>query len=319
MVSPYLRRKRQSKELASISQKLDELKPKPDSILVTLSHVAQVAMVGIVIWGYFFTVMPVMQKEKLAEEVAKLEIEQGSLDIKLAVAESSLFKKEAEMAQIVSQQKDLLAQISQLNLKRDELESGIQTARNEYSELKSALKQSGEKLDDALATLLATYKATLLGSPSEEASLTGYGIARQQLFQWIENIEPSSEHFQIQQEVHKGPLTVKMLEFSRYTPLANAYLQLDKLENEAMSASGISKYVKERLFLEFKEGLVLRESSLSTPQPDFASWYNYFLESTDLAQPFINRCVDSLWSKRIEDEGWSPRVVHRLKQDDPLR
>ncbi|MEK8079420.1 hypothetical protein [Pseudomonas sp. XK-1] len=54
-----------------------------ESLLVKAAHTSQVALVVLAIFGYFYTVVPVYQKERLAEEVAKSQatLESQKLDL----------------------------------------------------------------------------------------------------------------------------------------------------------------------------------------------------------------------------------------------
>lgn len=43
-----------------------------------IANLSQVLMLIVVVWGYLYTVLPVFQKEKLTEDLARLEIEKSS-------------------------------------------------------------------------------------------------------------------------------------------------------------------------------------------------------------------------------------------------
>ena len=50
-----------------------------DKYLTRLSHIAQIILVAVAVFGYFYTVVPVYQKELLSENIAQKEIELNTL------------------------------------------------------------------------------------------------------------------------------------------------------------------------------------------------------------------------------------------------
>ena len=59
-----------------------------DLYLTRASHGAQIVLVVVAVFGYFYTVLPIYQKELLSEEIAKRTIELEGVQEQLKSAES---------------------------------------------------------------------------------------------------------------------------------------------------------------------------------------------------------------------------------------
>ncbi len=92
----------------------------------TVSHVAQIGLAIVAIFGYFYTVLPVYQKERLAEQVAEYEGIIKKQAPKIAESEKRLAQLEQDRKRL---SQDLNSIERQLSLARDEknkVESQIQ-------------------------------------------------------------------------------------------------------------------------------------------------------------------------------------------------
>lgn len=78
---------------------------KIDTFLSRISHVSQFVLVAFAIFGYFYTVRPVYQKEVLSEDIAKKEVELNEIknELKLTSENVSFTKKrESELNELIS-------------------------------------------------------------------------------------------------------------------------------------------------------------------------------------------------------------------------
>ncbi|HHX8281299.1 TPA: hypothetical protein ACVOZE_004580 [Vibrio diabolicus] len=69
----YKRNKSSERKQLSEFPKTNTLK----SVTTIAANIAQVATLAAVIWGYYNTVLPVFQKEAIAEELAKIQSEKN--------------------------------------------------------------------------------------------------------------------------------------------------------------------------------------------------------------------------------------------------
>lgn len=105
-----------------------------DIYLNRISHLSQVFLVAFAIFGYFYTVRPIYQKELLSEDIAKKEFELNGLKKELKRSSDTL------QGNILAQS-ELLKDIDNLNLQQDELERKLKSTNAELSESIRALKQ----------------------------------------------------------------------------------------------------------------------------------------------------------------------------------
>lgn len=78
---------------------------KIDTFLSRISHVSQFILVAFAIFGYFYTVRPVYQKEVLSEDIAKKEVELNKIknELKLTSENVSFTKKrESELNELIA-------------------------------------------------------------------------------------------------------------------------------------------------------------------------------------------------------------------------
>ncbi|TYR72451.1 hypothetical protein FYK33_26885, partial [Klebsiella pneumoniae] len=63
---------------------------KIDVFLSRVSHVSQFVLVAFAIFGYFYTVRPIYQKEVLSEDIAKKEVELSKLKTAMLSSQKSI-------------------------------------------------------------------------------------------------------------------------------------------------------------------------------------------------------------------------------------
>lgn len=108
---PFLRR------LRAKSQKtlLHQHKPQPvGRYLEYASHASQIVLVALAIFGYFYTVRPVYQKERLEEQVAQLEILRDAQLANLKDARKRLDEISGEREALFTERQDLSEEISKM-------------------------------------------------------------------------------------------------------------------------------------------------------------------------------------------------------------
>lgn len=107
---------------------------KIDIFLSRVSHISQFVLVAFAIFGYFYTVRPIYQKELLSEDIAKKEIELSSLRQKLHESEIHLDKNRDEQAKLETN-------ISNMNERYVEAKSQLISITNKLSQAEKNLNK----------------------------------------------------------------------------------------------------------------------------------------------------------------------------------
>ncbi|EAT8440795.1 hypothetical protein E8Q25_09315 [Salmonella enterica] len=107
---------------------------KIDIFLSRVSHVSQFVLVAFAIFGYFYTVRPIYQKELLSEDIAKKEVELKSLKTEMAYS-----KKSIEHNEVV--QKELESNIARLDLQHKKSEEKLNSINSELKQTLNELNQ----------------------------------------------------------------------------------------------------------------------------------------------------------------------------------
>lgn len=106
---------------------------KIDTYLSRISHVSQFVLVAFAIFGYFYTVRPIYQKEQLSEDIAKKEVELGLL-------RKDLDKSTLLLSQHSGKEENLKVSISKL-------ETEFESSKAELLLVRSEVKRSREELN----------------------------------------------------------------------------------------------------------------------------------------------------------------------------
>jgi len=128
-----------------------------DKLLSRASHVAQIVLVAVAVFGYFYTVVPVYQKELLSEEISQKEIEL----IKL--------KEEAQnFPQVIKELEDktqgLEKSLTDLEQAKAEAENSLAVILDEKAAIQSSLKKIRQQLQSARNGADEAYKEIYLES-----------------------------------------------------------------------------------------------------------------------------------------------------------
>ncbi len=118
----------------SIYQRLGKFITSPDleKVIKILANVSQILMLIVVAWGYFYTVVPVFQKEKISEELAKLEIEKSKWQEQVEKYKQEISNSKQE--------------IEELNKIKNELSSNLSNLRTESDSMSKKLNYAEEQL-----------------------------------------------------------------------------------------------------------------------------------------------------------------------------
>ncbi|EEC7124806.1 hypothetical protein T001_001757 [Salmonella enterica subsp. diarizonae] len=107
---------------------------KIDVFLSRVSHVSQFVLVAFAIFGYFYTVRPIYQKEVLSEDIAKKEVELNKLKTAMLSSQKSIEQNKAL-------RKDLEGSIAKLDLQYKESEEKLNSINHELKKTLNELNQ----------------------------------------------------------------------------------------------------------------------------------------------------------------------------------
>lgn len=98
----------------------------PGLTIETVSHIAQIALAIVAIFGYFYTVLPVYQKERLAEQVAEYEGIIKKQAPKIADSERRLAELGQERGRLTQELNTVERQLSIARDQKNKIESQLQ-------------------------------------------------------------------------------------------------------------------------------------------------------------------------------------------------
>lgn len=295
-------------ELLPITEKLDMLiRPKPliERVGTILSSWSQVVMLAVVVYGYVYTVIPVFQKEKISEELAKLEIEKASWNEKLDDINAELKEKEKSLVSIELLRENLNNELKSLSIDRNEIFQALSQKKQEYIKAKAELTNANKTIDIAINDLLEHQKRTLLGKgeiPSNLFSSLNYSLNNWDKF----SIEKSSQ-------------ISKILEQSYPNPYQDAENVLNKLSDIKKSSSGIDMLAKSKLYNDYKKGLEQNSHLLMCPQPNFQEWESNFIKLHKSHDHFTSLCAQKNIKLQANEEGWSEEQIKKWKENNSFQ
>lgn len=287
-----------SKQISELSEK----KTRYERLGAILANWSQVGMLLVVLYGYVYTVLPVIQKEQIAEQLAELELEKKAWDKQLNEANDEIKNKNKELQQILVSKNQLLADISKLNQEKIETKSDLSKIKDEYTKINIELKKSKESIDTATNDLLEQNKQSLLGKtnlPENYISLFNNSIDAYEIFQYEQ----------------KDNIKEKLKKIYE-SPLIYANKSLATLYESYKSAKGVDKIAKYKLYNQYKNGIDKHQMILTCPEPNFEAWEASFVEAKSITDSLITPCIDNHFNERIHNEKWTPDMVSQLKKSE---
>lgn len=124
-----------------------------DKSLSRLSHISQILLVGFAIFGYFYTVRPIYQKEVLSENIAQKEVQLN----KLNQEKDTVYSK---IAAYEKKEGELLSNIESLQTQKNEIIEELKVKEYELSKIKKEFNKA--KGDLELANLKFNEKSKSL-------------------------------------------------------------------------------------------------------------------------------------------------------------
>lgn len=106
-------------------------------LLETIGHISQISLAVVAIFGYFYTVLPVYQKERLAEQVAEYEGIIKKQTPKIAETERRLAELQSEREKLAS---ELQKERGRLTQELTNIERQLSVAREQKSKIESQIQ-----------------------------------------------------------------------------------------------------------------------------------------------------------------------------------
>ncbi len=289
--------------LNRISKQVSELSEKKSALERwggIVANWSQIVMLLVVLFGYIYTVLPVVQKEQIAEQLAVLEKEKKTWDKQFNDAKNKIDVKNLELQELQKSKKQLQEDIVKLNLEKSKTNEDLQNIRNEFANINIELKKSKASINAAANDLLEQNKESLLGNVTiTENFLPLYNNSGSiyDIFRYDNN-----------KDINKS------LKESYPLPLEYTDKILARLYKSYASAKGVDKSAKFKLYSQYKSGIEKHLNNLTCPIPNFEAWESSFIEARSLISSLVPSCIDHEFSKKIKEEKWSTDEVSKLKK-----
>ncbi|EJF7266755.1 hypothetical protein P7M56_25525 [Vibrio parahaemolyticus] len=268
----YKRNKSSERKEFSESPKTNTLK----SVTTIAANIAQVATLAAVIWGYYNTVLPVFQKEVIAEELAKIQSEKKLWNQKLGSYKSEVKEYQDQLTQLNDQKRHYQNSLAELKSKVLLTQESLVSEQQQLKEL----QVSSQKLAKNLVSSEKYLYDLLLYSYVGDMPLPKSVVAVLQM---------NYEGRLFEKENPKGLATRLQNRFIQ--PLDMAKQDLNELRSDSVRKSIVSPQVYARFVSAFEKGLQQNKNNLLCPEPNYSSWETSFTESFNYDKELISACA----------------------------
>jgi Asp-tRNA(Asn)/Glu-tRNA(Gln) amidotransferase C subunit len=259
------------------------------------SQWSQVFTLIVVVFGYFYTVIPVFQKEKLSEDIARLELENNVIKKNVERSQNEMALAEASFESLATEYAIKKEEIDRLNREYEKVEASLKIAIND-------LHNKNQQIKDVVRKIYDVEKEYMQG----KRRLPGEFIARFKT--------------DIAYDVFKKDKSLKLADqLKEYfpEPIAQGNKNLEQLRLRiSESTSDLNKEALEKLFTDYRNGLKKHEVILSCNTPDYMKWGNSFDESFSLAMKNIDSCVAHHFNNIATEKGWSKSDLRSLQKSE---
>ncbi|MDQ2045861.1 hypothetical protein NRL14_19340 [Pseudoalteromonas sp. 20-92] len=268
-----------------------------------IANFSQVLMLVVVVWGYLYTVLPVFQKEKLTEDLARLEIEKSRWEQEIENYAKNIQRNQAELSLLESDKYELENSLTRIRSEKEQGERELELLAGREKISREKLKTTADALADAENQLYEQQRLRLLGKTPISIEFVFLLNKARNTFSIFERDSAST--------VADG------LASAFIQPIEFVDKKLDKLQEQANSVSSeIYRNVQLRLIDEFKAGIQRNASVLQCPEPNFQSWEAEFGGALSLGNEMVESCIDFHFKVRAEEEDWSQREISSLQSSE---
>lgn len=254
---------------------------------------AQVIGVVVAIVGYFMTVVPVLQKERLEEQAAALENEIETAEESLAKTILERDKASVQAARLSDKIGDLDTEIESLSLRER-----AAAERTSAAELAARLaKTSAADAESYASTAKAQLSAYLMQTLSGATPQT---LNPRKVFSKLMSPDPF---------VFESVSIATDLEAAHLDPFELATIGASNAKRWAEeSPEDISKPVLAELAKKLEQGLAAHKSLLACPSVDFKAWEDRFQSARLELGVLISGCTEKYWRRVASSESCPARL-----------
>lgn len=259
------------------------------------SQWSQVLTLMVVVFGYFYTVIPVFQKEKLSEDNARLELENDGIKKSIERSQAEMTLKEESFKRLESEYSIKKEEIDRLNHEYGMVVASLKISKNE-------LNKKTEKINIVERQIYDVEKEYMQG----KRKLPGEFIA---IFK-----------SQITYEIFKRDESKDIAEqLKTYfpDPLTQGNKNLEQLRDRIKeSTSDINRDALERMATDYEKGLRKNEALLSCNSPDYKKWEVSFIDSFSVSMKNMDSCVAHHFRNMTIKNGWSKSYLKSLQNSE---
>ncbi|WP_232112076.1 hypothetical protein [Salinivibrio proteolyticus] len=276
IVHMYYKKRKKEKSLRGLSS--------------TAANISQVIMVALVAFGYFYTIKPVYQKEKVAEELARLEIEKSSWEDDLNETKRELKIKTAELNKINKERELIEDEIAAIKLEIRKATQDAKEIASEYKNTKRQLQLSRQTIEQAKSLIVKQLRDQILGNmPIPQNMVESINRVRTQPATKLWEVRSSkaiSDMFKDPDSFFK-----ERTQWKPANPIKAAEFVLEDINNLVNSASGIEKKAKKEFYNQYKNSLEEKKSLLACQHPEMEEWKAAFISASKIAKKHIDICI----------------------------
>jgi len=259
-----------------------------------LANISQIFMIFIVAFGYFYTVVPVFQKEKISEDLARLELEKSKWKNEINKYENKVKNLNKNIYEIESKKKSLQDEISVLKNEHNIYIAKISSSNNKLNESIKNLEKIKNQLNHAHDELYESKIKNLTGetqiSPQSEFIISKLALGSYSGITIFGYKDISEEDIE------------KKLESSYINPNILYDIVKNRLdESLTKSNSDIEKKTYTRILKEFESGWNKNKNLIECSTPNFNEWAISYRETIS-SDTVISSCLDYYSKNKTQDE-----------------
>lgn len=265
------------------------------------ANLSQVLTLVVIVWGYFYTVVPVFQKEKLTEDLARLKIEESRWKNEIERYKRNIYMTQGELSLLESEKNELESALDRIGSEKEQAEKSLERLSNREQRSKKKLQATSDALAEAERQLYEQQRMRLLGK-------TPVTMER------IYLINNAGKDFNI---FDRGSVSqvADRLSAAFVRPAEFVDKKIQNLEEQANAVSSkIYRDINLRLIDEFKEGIRRNASVLQCPEPNFEYWESEFEAALALGDEMVEDCIEFHFQVRAKKRDWSRGERASLKK-----
>jgi len=312
MTSLYFIRKRQkslSKSKAvSIEQRLEQLeKASQPEWTARLANLSQIAMLGVVLFGYFYTVIPVVQKEQIAEKLAQLEIEKKHWSQTLSGIKAELEEKQLELANLNTQTELALKAIQNITNERDNILSSLKSKSNELKIVNRKLTSANRSIDIAKENLTSQIESQILG----ERAISDTYLSVLDKYTETAKLTDEKGYFglpiaQLLWAAKDKDYTNSIINnFHQISPYSTLDILTNEINEKIKQSKGIERDAHEAILKKYAYAKSNKQKILTCPTLPLDEWKATYNSLDGIVNEFSNKCVTKTMDKFKEKGTYS--------------